>query len=263
MPRLKLTLAYEGTRYAGWQLQAHTEGGPSTVQGMLERAVAAIISPPGGRIPLHGAGRTDAGVHAEAQVCHLDLPENTPRVDWTRALNTRLPDDIRVLDAAFVPPSFHARKSALRKHYAYSLWTHARQKAPPRIQAFVWSAPPLDLARMERAAFFLTGEHDFTSFQNTGTDIRNPVRVLHSINARPGTVAGLACPDGWPVLTFTFCGNGFLKQMVRNIMGLLVWAGRGRIDPESVPALLAARDRTALPSPTAPARGLTLAAVEY
>lgn len=260
LPRLKLTVAYEGTRYAGWQLQAaHGGTGPLTIQGELERCITSLI---GSRIPVHGAGRTDAGVHAEGQVCHLDVPESGLRIDWKRALNVQLPADIRVLDSAWVRPDFHSRKDALAKRYVYSLWSH-RDRAVPRIQAFVWSCPELDLDRMREAFFLLEGKKDFASFRNSGGNDGDSVRTLFSVSCQPGMLAGLACPSGWPVVSFAFEGDGFLKQMVRNLMGLLVWIGQKKIRPEAIPGIVEARDRRALASPSAPASGLTLDEVLY
>ncbi len=231
-----------------------------TIQGELERSITAII---GTRMPVHGAGRTDAGVHAEGQVCHVDLPEGTQRIDWPRALNVRLAPDIRVLDAQWSGPGFHARKSALRKRYAYSFWAHA-DKAVPRLQAFVWSCPPLGVERMLAVIPLLTGQRDFASFRNAGgTNGGDSSRRLFAVNYLPGVAAGLVCPPGWPVGSMVFEGDGFLKQMVRNLMGLMVWVGLGKIWPEDIPAIFAAKDRRALPSPSAPAQGLTLLEVLY
>lgn len=232
---------------------------PPTIQGTLESCVARIM---GRRIPIHGAGRTDAGVHAEGQVCHCDLPSGTERIAWRQALNVQLPHDIRITDAAWVADSFHARRSARRKCYAYSLWMD-RNRALPRIAPFVWSAPPLVLERMAPALSLLTGRHDFAAFRNSGTPVTNTVRTLHAVTVTPGLVAGLACPPEWPVATVVFEGDGFLKQMVRNLMGLLVWIAQGKTEADSIPAILAAEDRRALPSPSAPAQGLTLLEVIY
>lgn len=260
MLRLRLTVAYEGTRYAGWQLQAFTSRErPLTVQGEIERVLAGMT---GRRVPLFGAGRTDAGVHAEGQVCHADLPEETRKIDWQRALNRQLPFDIRVTGAEWVSSDFHARKSALGKTYAYSLWMD-RNGALPRVRPFVWSVMPLDLERMTEAAALLAGRRDFASFQNRGTARTHTVRTLSSITCRRAWLAGLSCPPDWPLVSFVFEGDGFLKQMVRNLMGLLVWVGRGKIDPSDAAGLAAAADRRALPSPTAPAQGLTLLNVMY
>ena len=258
--RLKLTLTYEGTRYSGWQMQAFTtKDRPITIQGELERALETII---GQRVVVYGAGRTDSGVHAEAQVCHIDLPEDKMRIDWQRALNVLLPYDIRVLSVEEAAPEFHARKSALRKRYAYTLWM-GRDRAVPRLQAFVWSTPTLDLDRMRVACDQLTGCHDFASFQNSGTPIASTIRTLFSFTVSPNLAGRLICPPEWPVATFIVEGDGFLKQMVRNLMGLLVWVGQGKLQPESIPAMIAAKDRRALPSPSAPAQGLTLLEVIY
>lgn len=261
MPRLKFTVAYEGTRYAGWQLQAGApdRNRPPTIQGELERVFHRVA---GERLVVHGSGRTDAGVHAEAQICHVDMPEHLSRVHWLRALNSKLPPDIRVLACDDAPDTFHARKSAKGKRYAYTLWA-GPGCAVPRISAFAWSLPVLDLERIAAAIPYLIGEHDFASFQNTGTRLANTTRRIFSITCKPGEAANLICPASWPVVSYVFEGNGFLKQMVRNLMGLLVWIGQGRLEPEDIPAILAARERCALPSPTAPACGLTLLEVVY
>ncbi|MCL1940180.1 MAG: tRNA pseudouridine(38-40) synthase TruA [Desulfovibrionaceae bacterium] len=259
MPRLKLTLAYQGARYAGWQLQVRPDKALPTIQGELESRVARIV---GERIPIHGAGRTDSGVHAEGQVCHLDLPAGSERIDWQQALNMQLPHDIRITEASWVAEDFHARRSALGKRYAYSLWM-SQDRALPRIAPFVWSTPVPALDPIIQALPLLTGQRDFATFQNSGTTIANTVRTLHSITVDPGTVAGLICPPHWPVVTLVFAGNGFLKQMVRNLMGLLVWIAQGKLRADAIPALLEARKRRALPSPAAPAQGLSLMEVLY
>lgn len=263
MPRLGLKLAYQGTHYAGWQLQAKSGGVElPTIQGALERAVGRIT---GTRIPVHGAGRTDAGVHAEAQVCHLDIEEKHSDVDWIKALNINLPEDIRVIDAVLTDTGFHARKSATGKRYAYSVWMH-KSKALPRVAPFVWSIPaiaPEALAVAQSIIPAISGTRDFASFQNSGTRLKNTVRTVHSISFHPGLVGVLTCPASWPVATIIVEGDGFLKQMVRNIVGLLVWTAQGKVAPDDVPAIVAAGRRNALPSPSAPAGGLTLLEVMY
>ncbi len=254
MVRLKLTVSYMGDAYAGWQVQAE---GRSTVQKELERALESIVGYPA---RVHGSGRTDAGVHAEGQVAHVDVPEK--KIAWPRALNAVLPRDIRVLDAVPVPDGFHARYDAVGKEYAYALHT-GPGPVPPRLEPFVWAVPRLDAESMEAAAVWLTGRHDFASFQNAGTPVADTVREIWSIRREPGRAGLFLCPPEWPVETWFFHGNGFLKQMVRNLTGLLVWAGRGKIAPRAVAACLAARNRRAVPSPTAPAKGLTLLRVDY
>lgn len=255
--RLKLTLAYTGTAYAGWQVQAAGLG-LSTIQDELEQALASII---GRRARVHAAGRTDAGAHAEGQVAHVDVP---PRegIDWRRALNAKLPRDIRVLSCRAVPGHFHARHSAVGKLYAYTLFTGAGN-TPPRLEPYAWTTPPLNCDAMREAAAFLVGRHDFASFQNAGTPVADTVRSLWSVTPECGVAGPFRCPEEWPVTTWFFHGEGFLKQMVRNLMGLLVWVGRGKAAPDEVAAALAAKDRRAVPSPTAPAKGLTLARVVY
>ncbi|CAK7031939.1 MAG: tRNA pseudouridine synthase A [Desulfovibrio sp.] len=256
MIRLKLTLAYTGAAYAGWQIQAEGQG-KSTIQKELETALSRIAGHP---VRVHGAGRTDSGVHAEGQVAHADVPEKD--VDWQRALNALLPEDIRVMQAALVSPEFHARYSATGKLYAYSIFMSAGP-VPPRIEPYVWARSGLDLRRMEAVAEVLTGRHDFASFQNTGTPVADTVRTVWSIRCEKGMAGPLQCPAEWPVATWFFHGEGFLKQMVRNMVGLLVYAGLNEFGPEDARRCLAAASRQALPSATAPAKGLSLIYVEY
>ena len=259
MQRIKFTVAYDGTLYSGWQVQAHLGEQPPTIQGELEKRFARIIGEP---VIVHGAGRTDAGVHADAQVFHCDIPLHRADFDWQKALNATLPHDIRITAQAPVSAKFHARKSALKKRYAYSLWS-APQGAMPRLYPYVWSTPPLDMPLMLEAAAHLVGTRDFKSLQNSGSQVTTTVRTLHAITPHPARAGSLVCPETWPVVTWIAEGNGFLRQMVRNMMGLLVWVGRKKIPPDAVPRILLACDRKALVSPTAPAQGLTLLDVGY
>lgn len=245
MARIRLTLAYEGTRYAGWQLQS----GQRTVQGELERVLGRIMGAP---VRVQGSGRTDAGVHALGQVAHFDIPHDKT-IPWLRAMNAHLPDDIRVLDAAPVVGDFHARFGARGKTYAYSLWLD-RDRVLPQRRRYVWPCGPINLEQMDQAAAHLVGEHDFSAFQNTGTDVGSTVREVTAITREPG-------PHSEEVV-WRFTATGFLKQMVRNMMGCLVEVGRGKLAPEAVSDLLDRRDRTRAPA-SAPARGLTLERVEY
>lgn len=262
MTRLKLTVAYVGTAYAGWQIQSAGQGA-STIQQELERALERIAGFP---VRVHGAGRTDSGVHAEGQTAHADVPDKP--VDWLRALNAALPRDIRVLAVEAVSPEFHARYNATGKLYAYSLFC-GHGPVPPRLAPFVWAVPSLDIAdtasaeAMCAAAEILVGRHDFASFQNAGTPVADTVREIWSIHREDGHAGPFLCPPEWPVRTWYFYGNGFLKQMVRNLVGVLVQVGRGKACPRDVAVWLAAGDRRAVPSPTAPAAGLTLMRVEY
>ena len=148
MPRLKLTIAYVGTHYCGWQVQAWKDRpNPPTIQGEMERVLADIVGRP---VHVQGAGRTDSGVHADAQVAHCDVPEEKNHLDWVLALNTRLPHDIRVTDFAYVPDEFNACFSVSRKAYTYALWLE-RRYVPPRLYPFVWGCGPLDLDRVDAA----------------------------------------------------------------------------------------------------------------
>ena len=182
MPRLKLTLAYVGTHYRGWQIQAWKDRPhPPTVQAELEKAVSYVAG-----VPTHvqGAGRTDSGVHADGQVAHCDVPEAKAGLDWQRALNTRLPRDIRVMDARLAADDFDACFSVVRKAYTYRLWLDMRC-TPPRLHPFVWTCGPLDLARLDAAIPHLLGTHDFRSLQNAGTDIKTTVRTVYAIERTP------------------------------------------------------------------------------
>lgn len=277
MARLALTVSYVGTRLAGWQIQARTDRPqPRTVQGELERIAERIVGAP---VRLHGAGRTDSGVHAEAQVAHMDVPDHRADLDWQRAFNAGLPDDIAVAAVVRVPDDFHARFDARGKTYTYRLWPE-RRWTPPRLAPFAWATGPLDLEAMDAAAAHLHGMHDFASFQNTGTDIVTTIRTVTRVARRHEGEAPVqpALPGAQPlagsdeavnamavdlrVIAWDFEADGFLKQMVRNMMGLLVAVGRGKLPPDAVPAILAARDRKVAPA-TAPAHGLTLTNVHY
>ena len=182
MPRLKLMIAYVGTQYHGWQTQARKNASPlPTIQNIIEDAVAHVL---GERVHVHGAGRTDAGVHAEAQVAHLDVPESRARMDWQLALNTLLPRDIRIADAVLVPDTFHAQHSAVRKTYEYRLWLSKRY-TPPQLFPFVWACGPVDVERMDEGSRYLLGKRDFASLKNAGTDLRTTVRTILSITRTP------------------------------------------------------------------------------
>ena len=255
MPRLKLTIAYVGTQYHGWQTQALKNRAPlPTIQSILEDAVAHVL---GERIHVHGAGRTDSGVHAEAQVAHLDIPESRAGMDWQLALNTLIPRDIRIADAVIVPDTFHAQHSAVRKTYEYRLWLSKRY-TPPQLYPFVWACGPVDVARMDEASGYLLGTQDFASLKNAGTDLRTTVRTMLSIVRTPSGPLSEDCLD----LRWQFEADGFLKQMVRNTMGLLVAVGRGKLEPCDIPFILEACDRREAPL-TAPACGLTMKKVWY
>ncbi|UJX42076.1 tRNA pseudouridine(38-40) synthase TruA [Desulfovibrio sp. JY] len=251
MTRVRLTVAYDGTQFAGWQLQAPGMG--RTVQGCLEEALARLC---GGAVRVHGAGRTDAGVHAVAQVAHVDVPDARAGLPWQRALNALLPDDVSVVDASVVPPDFHARFSASGKIYQYTLWTRPGSILPWR-RPYVWDVgrfSPLDVAAMDACAALFAGYHDFAAFQNAGSSVKTTTRLVHGVSRLPQTN-----PDE---MVWRFHAEGFLKQMVRNLMGALVAVGSGKVSPEDIRSVLTLGQRRLAPR-TAPAGGLCLIAVEY
>lgn len=246
--RMRFTLAYQGTDFAGWQYQP--EGRGRSVQAELEKAVSRLA---GTNIRVQGASRTDAGVHALCQAAHADVPASRAHLPWLRALNAILPRDVAVTEARIAEPGFHARYCATSKTYTYTLW-HEQDFLLPQRRPFVWRVGPLDFTAMEDAAREFTGAHDFAAFQNAGTDVSDTVRTVDAIVRGPGQTP---FESVWSVT-----GPGFLKQMVRNIMGCLVDAGRGKADAQTVRFLLSRKDRTLAPA-TAPARGLCLEKMEF
>lgn len=278
MPRLKITVAYTGTAFCGWQLQAllpdvelrrpAQRNEQRSVQGELEAVVSRLVNAP---VRVHGAGRTDSGVHADGQVAHFDIPENKLTLDWQYALNRLLPDDISVMQVEHVADSFHSRFDASAKSYIYRLWL-TRRFLPPTIRPFVWDIGPLDFMAMREAAAHLLGEHDFAAMQNHGMKLESTVRNVMLIQADPEEPSLLEsdCPESFLNIqsyagylqSWHFKGDGFLKQMVRNMMGLLCHVGLGKTKPEEVPGILASCDRR-MSGVTAPARGLSLSRVYY
>jgi tRNA pseudouridine38-40 synthase len=250
---IKITLAYDGTRYVGWQRQA--EG--VSVQGLIEEALARFEGQP---VTVHGAGRTDAGVHALGQVASAQLSGGHDSSDLLRGLNALLPRDVRITDVDEVAADFHARFSARAKTYRYVI-RHAPIVSPFEYP-FVWHVPDrLDVGAMQAAAATLMGTHDFACFQSTGTAIRNTTRTI----TRSEILSDYRLPttDYQPgLLVYEVTANGFLHHMVRAIAGTLVDVGRRRRPPESLPALLEGR-RRAEAGPTAPPQGLFLVSVTY
>jgi tRNA pseudouridine38-40 synthase len=258
MRSLKLTLAYEGTRFVGWQRQA--EG--TSIQGLLESILTDIDGAP---VAVAGAGRTDAGVHALGQVASCALTGLLDADTLGRALNARLPPDVRVLAVDEMPEAFHARFSATGKRYRYVLANGPL--VSPFAARFAWQVPlRLDAALMHQAAAHLVGAHDFSAFQSTGTDVPHAVRtvtlaqIADVTDAPPAPLPAAAVPGG-RLLAFEIAADGFLRHMVRALAGTLVEVGLGRRDPNVGP-LLASANR-ALAGPTAPAHGLWLVEVNY
>jgi tRNA pseudouridine38-40 synthase len=252
---LKLTLAYDGTEFSGWQRQASER----TVQAVVEDTLAPIEKR---AVVLTGAGRTDAGVHAAAQVASVTLESVIPAEELHRALNATLPGDVRIIAVEEAPPGFNARHDARLKTYHYSIWNGV--SLPPSLRRYALHVPQhLAIDAMNDAAAVLVGEHDFASFQASGGDVKTTVRrVLGSVVREVDLSAFAAFAPGDRLLRYEIAGTGFLRHMVRNLAGTLIefgWRGKGAADMRPV---VAARDRSRA-SATAPAHGLTLWKVEY
>ena len=242
---IRLLLEYDGTRYHGWQRQR----GDLSIQQVLEEALERLTGEP---IKLIGSGRTDAGVHALGQVANFRSNRALPLKAFHEGLNSMLPYDIAVLEAQEAPPEFHARKSALSKTYEYRILNRP-SRSPLHHHYGWWLAQPLDLEAMAAAAEFLPGEHDFSAFRASGSGNRNPVRRIFSAQWHTH-------PGGW--LRFSITGNGFLRGMVRSLVGTMVEIGKGKAKPELLAELLASGERRRA-GPTAPGRGLYLVEVAY
>jgi tRNA pseudouridine38-40 synthase len=269
MRTLKLTIAYDGTRFVGWQRQAEGE----SIQGLLEDALARFEGAP---VTVHGAGRTDAGVHALGQVASVRVTCSHDASTLTRALNAQLPEDVRVLVVEEAAADFHARFSARSKTYRYVI--RNAPIATPFERAYVWHLPePLNVKAMQQAAALMSGTHDFAAFQSVGTSTPDSVRtILRSeivrlpFDAAPGVPsngremrAGTTQMDSEPtLLAYEVTGEGFLRHMVRALTGTLVEIGRGWRNPDSIGVLLANR-RRAEAGATAPPHGLFLVSVDY
>jgi tRNA pseudouridine38-40 synthase len=247
MRNLKIVLQYDGTAYAGWQRQ---DNGIS-IQAVLEDALEPIE---GSRVVVHGAGRTDAGVHALAQVATVTLSGSMEPPALARALNAILPPDVRVLAVEEADPAFHARFSAIGKVYEYRI-VNARLVSP-FLYKYVWHVvQPVDLDAVREASALLLGTHDFAAFQGARAAVASTDRTVRTIEWEHGGGSDLP-------LVMRIEGDGFLRHMVRNIVGTLVDVGVGRLPPSRVAGILASRDRTQA-GPTAPAHGLYLVRVLY
>jgi tRNA pseudouridine38-40 synthase len=264
----KLTVSYDGTDFSGWQVQP----GQITIQGELQTALRRIT----GESPLpQGSGRTDAGVHALAQVASFELRAPIPPRNLERALNRVLPPAIRIRETCIVDPAFHARHSATSKTYEYRVFLEQPALGaicPPFLARYVYASRwPLDLAALQTAASFFLGEHDFLSFAATDPD--SATRTSYSDTVKtlsiPSTTRAIysstweqKAAEGGDMLLYRVRGSGFLHHMVRNLVGTMLDVGRGYRTAGDIPAMLAARSRSAA-GPTAPARGLFLNSVEF
>ncbi|KAF0216657.1 MAG: tRNA pseudouridine38-40 [Geobacteraceae bacterium] len=244
MRTIKLTIEYDGTNYAGWQVQPNG----LAIQQVMEDALAKILGAP---VRLHSSGRTDAGVHAKGMVAAFRTDKGIPLRAFCDGLNSLLPRDISVKEAVEMPPDFHPRFDAQGKHYRYTLLNAPRRS--PLTRLYAWHVRSrLDLPAMERAAWHFVGENDFAAFRTTGCAAKTTTRRIDAVDIRQGS----------EFVTIDVKGSGFLRNMVRMMVGTLVEVGVGRRQPEDV-ALLLEQPDSGSAGPTAPPHGLCLVEVFY
>jgi len=255
MQTFKITLAYDGTDFVGWQRQASG----TSIQGLLEDALRDLDER---EVVVIGAGRTDAGVHALGQAASFTLTRWTDAEALVRALNARLPDSVRVLTAGHVSDAFHARFGAKKKTFRYRIWNG--DVLSPFERRWAWHVvAALDWEAMAAAAKLIEGRHDFAAFRAAGGSTRSTEREVYSSCVFRGReLSGLPGDNRAALITYEISGNGFLRHMVRAIVGTLAEIGRGRRRIDWMREVLAGRDR-ALAGPTAPPQGLVLVGVEY
>ncbi|MDV5973158.1 UNVERIFIED_CONTAM: tRNA pseudouridine(38-40) synthase TruA [Streptococcus canis] len=247
MTRYKATISYDGTLFSGFQRQSHVR----TVQEEIEKTLKKLAS--GQQILIHGAGRTDTGVHAYGQVIHFDLPQKRDLEKLRFALDTQTPDDIDVIKLEIVADDFHCRYQKHSKTYEF-LVDCGRPKNPMMRHYATHYPYPLDMSKMQEAIKDLVGTHDFTGFTAAGTSVENKVRTI--------TEATLIQDDKTGFLVFTFSGNGFLYKQVRNMVGTLLKIGNGRMPVEQIKVILASKNRQ-LAGPTPAGNGLYLKEIRY
>lgn len=249
---LKAVVRYDGTDFAGWQVQPNAR----TVQGELESALSRLA---GEAVTIHGAGRTDAGVHALGQAFHCLWPEGAPYGRIARAVSSMLAPHIRILSVEPAPPGFHARYGAAAKTYAY---TFSNERRPdPFTARYAWTLPgPVDVDALRRLCHRIEGAHDFAGYQcSKAAVVEDTVRTLHRVSVEPGPLIGPRdARDHWHVV---FHGDGFLYKMVRNLMGTMIDVARGRLPESAVEAKL--HEAGPYRGFTAPAKGLALVSVDY
>ncbi len=244
MRNLKLTLAYDGTEFHGWQIQPQLR----TVQGELHQALQKLLNH---EIKVTGSGRTDAGVHAHGQVANVRTIRTMDTDAVLQGVNALLPQEIRVLSVEEVSPEFHARRSARSKTYEYHIWRHAIVSPFHRRYVYAFRYP-LNPEILDQGTTCFVGTHDFTSFCAAATEVEDRTRTIYE-------ASWYRSDPNW---VFRIRGNGFLQYMVRTIAGTLLEIGQERLRPEQLPEIFAARDRR-LAGPSLPAHGLHLVEVEY
>ena len=244
MKRILLTVAYDGTNYHGWQIQPNAV----TIEQKLNEALKDLTNE---EIAVIGASRTDAGVHALCNAAVFDTESRIDPKQFAKAINARLPEDIRVTESCETDPDFHPRKCESRKTYEYRIYTGKIDNPIGRDYA-LHVYVPLDEAKMKKALSYIVGEHDFKSFCATQAQIRSTVRIIYEASLRREE----------EYLIFSFTGNGFLMNMIRILVGTLLEIGRGNLEPEDMGRILSACDRTQA-GPTAPPHGLCLVGYEF
>ena len=254
MRNLKIVLAYDGSDFCGWQVQPDRQ----SIQGTLSHAIGRITNE---NVLPQGSGRTDAGVHALAQVATFTIKSSIPVENLVKALNDVLPASIRILEVTEKPFDFHARKSARAKTYRYRIYRGTI--CSPFLARYMWHYPyPLNTNEMARAARFVIGEHDFTSFAAVDPERSSPDRSHDRIESNVRRILDSSWTQEDDELIYTVRGSGFLHHMVRNLVGTFLRIGKGTLDPEDISRILQARNRSAAGA-TAPASGLYLVTVEY
>lgn len=242
--RVRLTVAYDGTAYHGWQIQNNG----ITIESELNRCLSDLLQEP---IEVIGASRTDSGVHALGNIAVFDTANRMPAEKISYALNQRLPEDIRIQKSEEVAPGWHPRHCESRKTYEYRIY-RGQFPMPVKRLYTLFTYHRLDVAKMQEAARYLEGQHDFKSFCQKGAQVESTVRILYSVEVE----------EQGAELVIRVCGNGFLYNMVRIIAGTLMEVGQGKRAPRDIPAILEKKDREAA-GPTAPAHGLTLMKYEF
>lgn len=243
--RIKLVVAYDGTNYCGWQVQPNGE----TIEGVLNRELSSLL---GEDIKVTGASRTDSGVHSLGNVAVFDTDTKIPPEKISYALNIRLPEDIVVQDSCEVAPDFHPRHCNSRKTYEYRILNRRFAMPTRRLDTYFYHRP-LDVERMQQAARYLKGTHDFKSFCSVNTVVEDTVRTIYTLQV---------IKDADDIITIRVQGSGFLYNMVRILAGTLIQVGIGAMEPEQMTEILEAKDRSAS-GPTAPAQGLTMMGIEF
>jgi tRNA pseudouridine38-40 synthase len=247
---IRLVLSYNGSRYSGWQNQKTG----LTIQGMVEKSIKKIT---GEDVKLIGCGRTDAGVHALSYTANFKTHSTLRPLQIKNALNATLPDDIRIKGAVTAGIDFHSRYSAKKKTYRYLIVCGERSPFLKGMVCYIKGG--IDTAKIKKAAVYFAGRHNFSAFQAAGSEIKNPVRTIYKITVSNKRFT----PDpSVKILSVEITADGFLYKMARNILGTLLYVGKGKLEPEDVPSIIKSKDRKKAP-PTAPASGLYLKQVNY